>query len=52
MHSANRVILSGHPCRMELCIRIGPDMCPFMWNTEMSFVYMFSMHLRKASLKP
>jgi hypothetical protein len=40
-HRANNVILSGHLCRTELRIGIGPDMCPFIWTTEVAFAYMF-----------
>jgi hypothetical protein len=51
-HKTNKVILSGHPCRTELRIWIGPDICPFIWTAEVAFVYMCFIPSMKASLNP
>jgi hypothetical protein len=34
MHRVNNVMLSGHPCRTELYIRIFRDRYSFMWNMD------------------
>jgi len=51
-HKTNSNVLNGHPCRTEQCIKMGPEICPFIWTTDVALSCICFMRSMKTSPKP